>query len=134
MEGETTPQPSTPVNTESPVENGYKRNPDGTFTEGTAPGPGRPTGISITALIQRKLQEVPVGQMKTYAEQVADTILSNAIVLKDQRALKDIWEYMDGKAKQPMEIDVNKESLKSMTDFLQAVGTKHDDKPSETQA
>ena len=135
MEGETTPQPTMPVNTDSATETGENwRNPDGTLKPGHPPMGGRPKGFSITALIRQKLDEVPLGQMKSYGEQVVETIMSNAIVNKDQRALKDIWEYMDGKPSQPVEVDVNKESLATITDFLKAVGTKHDDKPTETEA
>lgn len=123
------------VNTYPSTETGENwRNPDGTLKPGHPPMGGRPKGFSITALIKQKLDEVPLGQMKSYGEQIVETIMHNAIVNKDQKALKDIWEYTDGKPKQPLEVDVDKQSLDTMTKFLQAVGKRNDDKPSETEA
>lgn len=135
MEGEATPHEGENVNTDSPTKTGDNRNPDGTFAPGNSGNPnGRPKTFSITALIKQKLDEIPLGQRKSYGEFIVDSIIDKAVVSGDVGMLKEIWAYIDGKPKQPMEIDVNKESLKTMTDFLQAVGTKHDDKPTETEA
>lgn len=124
------------VNNNEPSENGDKRNPDGTFGVGNKGGPGRPPGsVSLVSILRRKVEEIPMGQVKTYAEQIIEVALENAIVRKDQRAVKDIMEYIDGKPKQPLEIEADKESIDSLTNLLREVATKKNDNgPTETEA
>lgn len=87
---------------ELPAQTGESRNPDGTFKPGVSGNPlGRPPGsISIVALLKKRLEEVPLGQVKTWAEQIVDMTLENAIVRKDQAAINNIMAHIDGAPKQ----------------------------------
>jgi len=84
-----------------PENTGENRNRDGTFKKGFSGNPaGKPPGsISIVALLRQRLEEVPVGQLKTYAEQLVEITLENAIVRKDQKAISDIIAHIDGAPK-----------------------------------
>ena len=64
---------------------------------------GRPIGsgdISITAMVKRKLKEIPHKSHISYAEQVVEKILEKAIKEGDNTMLKQLWQYIDGMPKQ----------------------------------
>lgn len=98
------------------------RNPDGTFKSGVSGNPaGRPEGtVSLTTLVRSKLREIPLGQVKSYAEQLVDKIISKAVVDGNDVMLKEIWHYMDGMPKNTVSIDADKESIEKLTDFFKA--------------
>lgn len=74
------------------------RNPDGTFKEGMTGNPGgRPKGsVSLKTLIQRRIAEIPIGQTKTWAEQIIESLLEKAVKDGDVAAQKLIMSYVDG--------------------------------------
>jgi|TARA_R100001244_G_scaffold130170_1_gene102090 hypothetical protein len=76
-------------------ENG-ERDEKGRFTQGNLGGPGRPKGLSITALIKEELEKIPEGQKKTYAELLTRRLLKKAIQEGDHPTQKMIWNYIDG--------------------------------------
>lgn len=107
-----------------PGEQENNRNPDGTFKPGMSGNPsGRPTGsFSIMTIIRKKMEEIPVGQVKEWKYQIAGILLEEAVVKKNMKALEMIVEYMDGKPKQTIDLDVNKENVDSLTDLLREMG------------
>lgn len=108
-----------------PMESVDNRRPNGTFGPGNIANPlGRPAGsYSIMTLIKKKMEEIPVGQVKQWKEQIADIILDEAIVKRNPKMLEMIVEYMDGKPKQTVEMDVNRENVDSLTDLLRQMST-----------
>lgn len=109
----------------TPNLNGNKRNADGTFAIGSSGGPGRPPGsLSITSMIKRKLQEIPLGQTRTYAESMVLDILELAVVKKDPATIRTIWQYIDGNPKQKLEVGGDKESIAELTEFFKMVAEK----------
>jgi hypothetical protein len=110
-----------------PQKQDKNRKADGTFEKGASGNPGgRPKGsISITRAIRGKLGEVYPGKSNKekaiYLDKIIETIFHNAIELKDSRSLKDIWSYIDGQPKAPIEFDIEKESLESLTEFFRGV-------------
>lgn len=107
----------------TPDNNGDKRNPDGTFAIGNKGGPGRPS-VSIITFIKKKLAEVPLGQMTTYAEQAADLMVRKAIVDGDALMLREIMHYVDGMPKQKLEVGGDKESIAELTEFFKTVASR----------
>lgn len=88
---------------------------------------GRPKGsYSIMTIIKKKMEEIPIGQVKEWKEQIADIILEKAVVGKDMKALEMIVEYMDGKPKQSVDLDVNKEGVESLTNLLREISKQKD--------
>lgn len=80
------------------------------FKPGQSGNPaGRPKGsVSITAMIKKKLQEMPPDKKKTYLEYVVEKILSKALVDGDPQMLKLIWQYVDGMPIQKVEQEMKK--------------------------
>jgi hypothetical protein len=106
------------------------RDKDGKLLPGhpALPGVGRPKGsVSITEAIKRKLMEeyndpdAPMAQKKLYLEKIIDAIFHNAIKNRDQRALKDIWSYIDGMPKGSMDFGVDRDGLAELTEFMKAL-------------
>lgn len=113
---------------------GVKRNADGTLAPGTQPlNPnGRPKGtISIISIIKEKLAEVPIGQRRTLAETLAEQILDAAIVNKDGTMQREILHYVDGMPNQKVDFGVDKTNIGELTDFLNAMAKKPEEKPVE---
>jgi len=83
------------------------RNEDGTFKEGVSGNPGgRPEGVSIVALLKRKLREKPNDtDDKTWLEQSVDVILKKAITEEDEKMLRDMIDRVDGKPKQSLDVE-----------------------------
>lgn len=81
-----------------PLDQDNNRNSDGTFKEGHSGNlNGRPRGTySIMTIIRKKMEEIPLGQTKPWKEQMADIIMDEAIIKRNDKMLKMITEYMDG--------------------------------------
>jgi hypothetical protein len=106
------------------------RDKDGRLLAGhpALPGVGRPKGsVSITEAIKKKLMEeyldpdAPMAEKKLYLEKIIDAIFHNAIKNRDQRALKNIWAYVDGMPKGSFDMGVDREGLAELTDFMRAL-------------
>lgn len=109
------------------------------FKKGVSGNPkGKPVGaVSITTAIKRKLNEIYndpndpdlTAKKKTHLELMVDTIMHNALKVKNARTLKDIWNYIDGLPKGNVGIEVEKESLQMLTQFFREASgqTKEDD-------
>lgn len=133
---------------ENPEENGLKteekplKDEKGLFLPGNPGGPGRPKGsFSIMTIIRQKMDEIPVGQVKEWKSQIADILLEEAVVKRNMKALEMIVEYMDGKPKQTIDVDVNKENVDSLTNLLREMSkidgrstTDTDSTPAESPA
>ena len=82
--------------------NGYKRNGDGTFADGTAPGPGRIKDTPEKKLEKKALRVV----IDEYRESLSDILPQLSPVLKemamarDIQAIKEVHDQVMGKAKQ----------------------------------
>ena len=94
-----------------PVNACKNRSSDGKFAPGRSGNPkGRPKGsLSITAVIKKKLEEVPEGEKSTYLELLVEQILQRAIIEGDYQMIKQVWNYVDGTPKgfMHMESDIN---------------------------
>ena len=69
------------------------------WKEGQSGNPnGRPkgSGLSLATLLKRKLEDVPEGAKKTYAELLIDRILQMAIQDKNDQQIKNILQYIEG--------------------------------------
>ena len=86
------------MNNEIPTKNGDNRQPDGKFGAGNIANPnGRPKGtLSIVGMLKKKLEDVPEGAKKTYAELLIDRILQMAIQDKNDQQIKNILQYIEG--------------------------------------
>jgi len=70
---------------------------------------GRPkgsgVGVNLTTLLKKRLLEVPKDHVKSYAELFIDSILYQAFVLNDQKAMRLIFNYVDGLPRQTIGLD-----------------------------
>ena len=84
------------------------RDDKGRFLPGTSGNPaGRPKGkLSLMAIIERKLEEIPKGETRSCAEKMIDVYLD--VILKgglpDGTAIRHLIEMFDGKPTQRNEI------------------------------
>jgi hypothetical protein len=91
---------------EETAENRIIRNEDGTFKEGTAPGPGRPEDTPEKALVKRAVKEL----IKEYKEDLAQylpqirTKLGEKAVAGDIQFIKELHDRVMGKAEQYTDI------------------------------
>lgn len=106
-------------------ENKPERDEKGRLLPGHTANPnGRPPGPSITDAIKRKLLEaytnpnMPLADKKTHLEAIVEAIMHNALVNRDQKALKDIWSYIDGLPKGSFDVGVDREGLAELTEFM----------------
>lgn len=84
------------------------RDESGRWVPGHPPNsPGRPkgSGLSLTSMLRRKIQEVPIGQVKSFAEQLIENLLESAIVQKDPQNVKLIMQYLEGMPRQNIGLD-----------------------------
>ena len=83
----------------------YTDEETGKFKEGN-PGGGRPkgAGISITTEIKRELERIPEGHKASYLQLLIKQILKKAILDGDGDMIKQIWNYLDGKPKESIDI------------------------------
>ncbi len=100
-----------------------ERNPDGTLKPGAVLNPGgKPKGaFSIMTIIRKKMEEIPIGQTQSWRDQIAGIILDEVVVKRNPRIIQMLVEYMDGKPKQNIEIDANKESVDTLTELLREI-------------
>ena len=116
-----------------------ERNEKGQFIAGQSGNPaGKPEGagigFSITRLVKEELEKIPeeakeAGQ--TYASLLIKKILIKAIQDGDTAMINKIWEYMDGKPKQPIEVEglgLIDEQRASILELLKTVRNIKDDK------
>jgi hypothetical protein len=91
----------------------------------TANPGGRPKGsYSIMTILRKKMEEIPLGQTKEWAHQVAEIILDEAVVHRKGDMLKLLVQYMDGMPNQKIDLGVDKEEVGTLTEFLQAMAAK----------
>ncbi len=121
------------ITSSEPNLNGNKsplRSDDGKLLPGTPPlnPAGRPkNSVSITEAIKRRLGDIyhdpsmPMGDKKSYLESIIDAIMHNALVNRDQKALKDIWNYIDGLPKGSFDVGVDREGLAELTEFMKGL-------------
>ena len=67
--------------------------------------------ISVVAILKRKIQEMPPGQKKTYAELLVERMLKMGIVEGDVQMIKEINNRIDGQPKSNLEVE-NKVSFR----------------------
>lgn len=98
---------------EQTAENRIIRNEDGTFANGTAPGPGRPEDTPEKALVKRAVKEL----IKEYKEDLAQFLPEIKPVLRqlakngDMTAIKEIHDRVMDKSKQPTDITTDGEKI-----------------------
>lgn len=81
---------------------------------------GRPAGsISLTTILKSKLQEVPQGQKRTWAEIVIDKMLHKAVIEGNTDMLKYINDRIDGKPEQ----SVTGSMKLTMSELLDEIGS-----------
>jgi len=83
------------------------RDEQGRFLPGNPGGPGRPKGkLSLMAIIERKLEEIPKGETRARAEQMIDSYLDAMLKGEqpDGTAIRHLIEMFDGKPTQRNEI------------------------------
>jgi len=75
------------------------------FTQGISGNPdGRPKGsVSVTSAIKRKLLEVNPETKRQYLEDMVDVMIYKAVKDKDFKAIREIWNHMDGTPRQTIE-------------------------------
>ena len=89
---------------------------NGKFKEGHPGIGGRPKGsLSIKEQIKKRLEENP--------EEVKEIVEH---FIKTNREL--MWQMLEGKPKQQMEVDVDKDTLAELTQFFRAIAKPADDK------
>ena len=95
-------QPETKTNEEKPVNNGEKiveRNEDGTLKKGSVLNPdGKPKGARhMTTLLKDAIVKVAEGSADSHDRLIVQQVIRKA-ELGDMEAVKHIWNYMEGKA------------------------------------
>lgn len=108
---------------------GYQRPPvEHQFKPGNPGGPGRPPGsFSIVSLLKKKMVEIPIGQTQEWREQIANIILDEAVAKRKGDIIKLLVEHIDGKPKQDVNVDVNRENVDALTSLLKEMSTKPKD-------
>lgn len=102
---------------ETPKQNGEKRDfqdpVTGRFLPGTVPNPsGRPKGsVSIVAELRKRLQEIPVGEKRTYLELFTDRVMEKAMVDGDVAMMRDMIDRIDGKPQASVDMTTNGKDL-----------------------
>lgn len=88
---------------------------------------GRPRGsVSITTKIKQMLLEVSPDKKRTILEELVDKIFNKAIKDGNEQIIKLIWEYVDGKPKERVELEAEVETRDRgyLVDLLQKVDDK----------
>lgn len=100
--------------------NGIKRNEDGTFSNGTAPGPGRPPETLEQKIIKKATREL----IDEYKEGLGEALplIQPIIIAKalegDMTAIKEIHDRVMDKSKQPTDITSNGETIPVLVKFI----------------
>lgn len=58
---------------------------------------------------------------RTYLDKIVTALFQNGIRKGDQRALKDIWSYIDGLPKGSFDVGVDREGLAELTEFMKTM-------------
>ena len=82
------------------------------FKRGASGNPnGRPKGsISITSAIRQKLSEVNPISKRAYLDDLVEVTLNHALK-GDLKAIKEIWNHLDGSPRQTQELELNQTQL-----------------------
>ena len=120
-----------------------ERNDKGQFIKGQSGNvKGKPVGagigFSITRLVKEELLKIPdKAEGETYASLLIKKILIKAINDGDSSMIGKIWEYMDGKPKQSIELegfDALGEQKESLLKLLEIVrGEEKENAETETE-
>lgn len=87
---------------------------------------GKPKGaFSLVAILRRELQKVPEGQKITYAEAFIKKLLQKGIIEGDTHSQRLVMNYIEGLPRQPIDIDVDRESLNELRKFFREMATPH---------
>lgn len=122
----TTSSTKTLININKPEEQEETRDGRGRFKPGMSGNPGgRPNEISITRIVRKALDEIPVGENKTYAALIVEGILRDA-KRGDAVMRKLVWNYMDGMPKNSIDFTGDKETLEMLTNILKGAANKDD--------
>jgi len=90
------------------MDTGY-RDDKGRFTDGNPGSPGRPK-FSVLAIIKGRLEGVPEGEKRPLAELMVDEYIARVRETGDGVAMRDIIDRYDGKPKQTVHLENDKDS------------------------
>jgi len=99
------------------VETTTKKQLGGITGKGFVPGrsgnpAGRPKGsFSLVEMIKKKLQEIPEGKDRTYAEYFVEQIMKKSVIEGDTSMMKDMINRVDGMPRQNIGLDGGAEGL-----------------------
>jgi hypothetical protein len=87
----------------------------GLFIKGNPGGPGRPKGsFSLVEMIKNKLQEMPEGKDKTYAEYFIEQMMKKSVIEGDTTMMKDMINRVDGMPKQAVDHTTQGEKIQGV--------------------
>jgi len=94
-------------------QNKPERDESGRLLPGNTANPnGRPKGsFSLVEMIKHKLQEIPEGKDKTYAEYFVEQIMKKSVIEGDTSMMKDMINRVDGMPRQNIGLDGGAEGL-----------------------
>lgn len=103
------------------------------FPPGVSGNPaGKPKGTkNFTTLVREALAKLATDKdgkpmNESYEALLIKRILNKAISEGNPRMIELLWNYLDGKPPQKLDLGVDKESLADLTDFFRAMGQKKD--------
>lgn len=101
-----------PENTENKQKVDRRKSMPHLFKKGQSGNPkGKPKGsISLTAMIKRKLQVMSPDQKRNALEVLAENIIQDALDGSSEKMRELIWNYLEGKPRQGIDIDAQVES------------------------
>ncbi|MHB1086429.1 MAG: hypothetical protein ACYCZ0_01625 [Minisyncoccota bacterium] len=87
-------------------QNGYIRNADGTFTKGTAPGPGRPVDTPEKVIEKKAIKQLVEEYKQALAEDLPEIkpVLKQKALDGDVPAIKEIHNRVMGMAQQNIDV------------------------------
>ena len=94
-------------------QNKPERDESGRLLPGNTANPnGRPKGsFSLVEMIKHKLQEIPEGKDRTYAEDFVEQIMKKSVIEGDTSMMKDMINRVDGMPRQNIGLDGGAEGL-----------------------
>ena len=114
-------------------QNKPERDASGRLLPGNTANPnGRPKGsFSLVEMIKHKLQEIPEGKDKTYAEYFVEQIMKKSVIEGDTSMMKDMINRVDGMPRQNIGLDGGAEGLpiNILNNVLSNDSDKKDNKP-----
>jgi hypothetical protein len=92
------------------------------FPPGMSGNPaGRPKGSgTLLSILRARLQEIPTGQHKTYAEGVVDVVLRKALE-GNTPALKLVWDYIEGAPKQSVDLTQHTGDKRTLEELFERI-------------